>query len=149
MEKTDKKVRDETETLKTIKDLEVEMEKLTEVILSDKELIKKCREWIDKIFEIKDASQFLTIPSDYDNDPDVLFFELIHRYQNLGELVEEAEDMLFNGKRFPENNNSVLAKFLGKGEGPGAIKINVGVGVDGESENGKKMKAFLEKEKKQ
>ena len=136
MEQTDKKVRAETETLKTIKDLEVEMEKLTEVILSDKELIKKCREWIDKIFEIKDTSQFLTIPSDYDNDPDVLFFELIHRYENLGELVVEAEDILLNGKRFPKNNNSVLAKFLGKGEGLGAMKINVG--VDGKSENGKK-----------
>lgn len=152
----EEKVRDVIENLKPIKDLEVEMrksedvkgKKLTKVILCDKELIEKCRVWIDKIFKIKDAAHFLNVPSDYNNDPDVLFFELIRRYKRLGELVEEAEAMMFDGKRLPENNKPDLSKFLGRGEELGAARINVGGGVDMKSENGKKMKNFLEKQKK-
>lgn len=98
----------------------MESKEISKATLSDKELINKCREWIDRIFEIEDVAKFLSIPSDYENDPDVLFMELIRRYKDLGEIVCELEGMMTGKKRLPEDNKVDLSKFMGKGSGMGA-----------------------------
>lgn len=94
------------------------------VTLSDEELIEKCRKWLNKIFKIADDAQLLNAPSDCNNDPNALLFELIRRYKKLSELIDEVEDII---------SRDVLLKFSGKEKGLGAI-------------NGKKMKEYFEQQ---
>ncbi|MCK9255823.1 MAG: hypothetical protein M0P36_08565 [Bacteroidales bacterium] len=52
-----------------------------EVPLSDTELVAKCSEWISKLCESGGKAWSLRVPVDFKNDPDVLFSELIKRFE--------------------------------------------------------------------
>lgn len=53
---------------------------LPEVPLSDTELIAKCSDWISKLCKSGGKAWSLRVPVDFENDPDVLFSELIKRF---------------------------------------------------------------------
>jgi hypothetical protein len=60
--------------------------------LSDKELIDKCEKLIINLCESGGRSWSLTIPPDFNKDPDMLFMELITRFKKLkNEMNEETE----------------------------------------------------------
>lgn len=48
--------------------------------LSDKELILKCEEWISKLANTGGRAWSLRVPVDFNHDPDMLFCELIRRF---------------------------------------------------------------------
>ena len=54
---------------------------LPEVPLSDTELVAKCSEWISKLCESGGKAWSLRVPIDFKHDPDVLFGELIKRFE--------------------------------------------------------------------
>ena len=54
---------------------------LDKVTLSDTELVNKCRDWITKLCRTGGKAWCLRVPVDLENDPDVLFEELIKRYE--------------------------------------------------------------------
>lgn len=54
---------------------------LSEVSLSDTELVTKCSEWISKLCESGGKAWSLRVPVDFKQDPDVLFSELIKRFE--------------------------------------------------------------------
>jgi hypothetical protein len=54
---------------------------LPEVPLSDTELVSKCSQWISKLCESGGKAWTLRVPVDFTHDPDVLFSELIKRFE--------------------------------------------------------------------
>jgi len=50
--------------------------------LNDLKLIEKCHEWIKKLCDTGGRSWSLRVPVDFNNDPDMLFAELIKRFEN-------------------------------------------------------------------
>jgi hypothetical protein len=54
---------------------------LPEVPLSDTELIAKCGEWVSKLCRSGGRAWTLRVPVDFTRDPDVLFTELIKRFE--------------------------------------------------------------------
>jgi len=54
---------------------------LPEVPLSDTELVAKCSESISKLCESGGKAWSLRVPIDFKHDPDVLFSELIKRFE--------------------------------------------------------------------
>jgi len=65
---------------------EVEKAKCT---LSDNELSTKCHEWIDKLCKSGAHAWCLRVPVDFNNDPDVLFTELLDRFMRNHKPVED------------------------------------------------------------
>ena len=61
--------------------------------MSDDELIKKCDEWIYSLAESGGKSWCLSIPVRYDVDPDMLFTELISRYQFLRSELQKQKEL--------------------------------------------------------
>lgn len=55
-----------------------ETEKCT---LSDDELIAACSKWIDDLCRSGGSKWSLTVPVDFNRDPDMLFTELINRFK--------------------------------------------------------------------
>ncbi len=51
--------------------------------LSDDYLIERCKEWIGKLCQTGGRAWSLSVPVDFKRDPDVLFGELIKRFQSL------------------------------------------------------------------
>lgn len=51
------------------------------VILSDAELIEKCESWIKDLCTSGGQKWSLTVPVDFNKDPDMLFIELINRFK--------------------------------------------------------------------
>lgn len=51
-----------------------------EVTLSDSELSKACEKWIDDLCKTGGRAWSLRVPVDFNHDPDVLFSELIKRF---------------------------------------------------------------------
>ena len=51
--------------------------------LGDKALIDKCDEWIRLLLKTGGKAWHCSIPADKDKDPDLLFAELINRFQHL------------------------------------------------------------------
>lgn len=49
--------------------------------LSDMELVEKAKAWISSLCETGGDSWRLKVPVDFDNDPDMIFSELCHRFQ--------------------------------------------------------------------
>jgi hypothetical protein len=58
------------------------MEKQTKVTMDDASLISKCTLWISNLCRTGGRAWVLNVPVDFNNDPDVLFSELITRYEN-------------------------------------------------------------------
>jgi hypothetical protein len=50
-------------------------------VLSDEQLIEKCEKWIDSLCKTGGKSWTLRVPVDFNNDPDMLFTELIERFR--------------------------------------------------------------------
>lgn len=48
--------------------------------LSDEELWIRCDRWVSKLAESGGRDWVLRVPPDYDNDPDMLFLELLQRF---------------------------------------------------------------------
>lgn len=51
--------------------------------LSDEDLVKKCAEWVDKLCKSGGSSWSLSVPVNFEKDPDILLSELIKRYSNM------------------------------------------------------------------
>lgn len=70
--------------------------------LSDEELWIRCDRWVSKLAESGGRGWVLRVPPDYDNDPDMLFLELLQRFAATfvkakltpSEPVETAEEIL-------------------------------------------------------
>lgn len=54
----------------------------TKCTLNDDDLILKCEAWIDKLCKTGAKAWSLRVPVDYNNDPDMLFDELIKRFKD-------------------------------------------------------------------
>lgn len=50
--------------------------------ISDQDLIEKCSKWVDSLCKTGGKSWSLKVPVDFNNDPDILFTELINRFQS-------------------------------------------------------------------
>lgn len=61
--------------------------------LTNEELIHKVNEWVHKLAESGGTKWCLSVPVDFNNDPDMLFIELGER------LKSEVEDRKHNAKR--------------------------------------------------
>lgn len=53
----------------------------TKCTLTDEELIARCHDWIDKLCKSGGDKWTLSVPVDFDRDPDMLFIELIRRFE--------------------------------------------------------------------
>lgn len=53
-----------------------------ECTLSDEDLILKCEEWISKLCKSGGRAWCLRIPVDFNEDPDMIFSEIIKRFKN-------------------------------------------------------------------
>lgn len=58
-------------------------------MLTDKELIDKCNEWVHILAESGGKRWSLQVPVNFNEDPDMLFTELANRYNTL--LIEYKE----------------------------------------------------------
>ena len=75
--------------------------------LSDEDLVKKCAEWVDKLCKSGGSSWSLSVPVNFEKDPDVLFSELIKRYSEKYHISTEhdtefliSEENVIKEKRF-------------------------------------------------
>lgn len=50
--------------------------------LSDSELVEKCKTWICELYKTRGRAWRVSIPIEFNQDPDILFDELIQRFQN-------------------------------------------------------------------
>ena len=60
---------------------------LPEVPLSDSELVAKCSEWVSELCRSGGRAWTLHVPVDFTRDPDVLFSELIRRFEAMRKRV--------------------------------------------------------------
>ena len=60
---------------------------LPEVPLSDSELVEKCRTWISELCRSGGRAWTLRVPVDMSRDPDILFSELIRRFEAMRKRV--------------------------------------------------------------
>ena len=69
--------------------------------LSDDELLDKCSQWVSKLCLTGGRAWSLQVPVNFEQYPDILFSELISRYQykNLTavDVNREATDPIYNG----------------------------------------------------
>jgi uncharacterized coiled-coil protein SlyX len=65
--------------------------------LSDKDLIVECRRWIRDLCSGKDF--VLSIPPNFEKDPDMLLSEMVDRYQSLEQKLFEAENTIAEQKK--------------------------------------------------
>lgn len=49
--------------------------------LTDEQLAERCHDWITKLCKSGGREWVLRVPVDFDNDPDMLFSELIRRFK--------------------------------------------------------------------
>lgn len=70
--------------------------------LSDEDLVKKCAEWVDKLCKSGGSSWSLSVPVNFEKDPDVLFSELIKRYSEKYHISTEHDT------EFPISEESVI-----------------------------------------
>lgn len=56
---------------------------MSKCILTDQELIDKCDQWITSLAKTGGETWSLSIPVDFNKDPDMLFLELINRFKAL------------------------------------------------------------------
>jgi hypothetical protein len=62
----------------------------TKCDLSDEILLSKCTLWVSNLCRTGGRAWMLNVPVDFDNDPDMLFSELIARYETRLQKSEEA-----------------------------------------------------------
>lgn len=60
----------------------------TTCTLSDQELIEKCEEWISSLARSGGDTWCLSVPVDFNRDPDMLFSELIKRFKEQQEEIK-------------------------------------------------------------
>ena len=60
---------------------------LPEVPLSDSELVEKCSKWISELCRSGGRAWTLRVPVDMSRDPDILFSELIRRFEAMRKRV--------------------------------------------------------------
>lgn len=56
--------------------------------LSDEDLVKKCAEWVDKLCKSGGSAWNLSVPVNFEKDPDILLSELIKRYSDVSAGVK-------------------------------------------------------------
>jgi hypothetical protein len=64
--------------------METVKDRTKQCTLSDKELIQRCGQWVDKLCKSNGDAWVLRIPVDFNYDPDMLFIELINRFKKIG-----------------------------------------------------------------
>ena len=53
---------------------------MKECTLKDNELIEKCKKWVTILCTTEGRAWCLSVPANFNHDPDMLFSELIKRY---------------------------------------------------------------------
>lgn len=69
-----------------------EISKQERCTLSDTELLSKASELIRKLAETGGRSWSLSVPVDFNNDPDMIFCEICSRYEHSVEYINELLD---------------------------------------------------------
>jgi hypothetical protein len=57
--------------------------------LSDEELTKKCHYWVSSLARTGGRSWCLSVPVEFNNDPDMLFLEAVRRMNKYAQAVKE------------------------------------------------------------
>lgn len=66
-----------------------------ECTLNDENLIQACEGWVSKLCKTGGSAWSLSVPVDFNKDPDVLITELINRFKNYKN--EQATDGVNDG----------------------------------------------------
>lgn len=61
--------------------------------LTDDELIKACTEWVYKLCQSKGNAWTLQVPVNYNTDPDMLFTEIISRFNNKNRIINHINQI--------------------------------------------------------
>lgn len=59
--------------------------------LSDDDLLEKCDEWIEKLCKSGGKDWCLSVPVNFNRDPDMLFVELMNRFKENKSLISHLE----------------------------------------------------------
>ena len=62
-------------------DIKADSEPNSQCTLTDEQLVTRCDEWVSKLAETGGNAWVLRVPVDFNNDPDMLFLELIKRFK--------------------------------------------------------------------
>ena len=81
--------------------------------LSDEELLEKCEEWVSKLAHSGGHAWILSVPVNFNNDPDMLFSELGRRFRILSEQKSRDEK--------PTNNDWISGKTTDELPIPGVV----------------------------
>lgn len=91
--------------------------------LSDEELVEKCQDWIHKLAESGGQAWTLSIPVDFNRDPDTLFGELanrfiekkpINRYEEILKAIKRGDLPSVTGMHFSESQVDEIQRVLEK-----------------------------------
>lgn len=76
--------------------------------MDNKTLVLKVRDWVDKLCKTGGRAWSLSVPVNFDKDPDMLIEELCKRYESL----QSENEALVNGQRYlQEENEALKAKY--------------------------------------
>jgi hypothetical protein len=62
-------------------------------ILTDTELVEKCHKWILDLCTTKGNAWMLRVPADANHDPDLLFTELINRFEKSKSTLKHINNL--------------------------------------------------------